>query len=260
MPKWLKILIGVFSSLIAITIFAAIFFYNMLSSSLPEYEGTLQSDKIISDIEIYRDSFAIPYIKADNDEDVAFALGYLHAQERLFIMDLIRRAGEGRLAEILGEKALPFDKMFRTVGIKKTILENYNKYDSQVIKILSAYSNGVNQYIEDNKGKYSIEFDVLGYQPEKWKPLHSLIVIRMMGWELNLSWWVDFTYAELIEKFGKDKLLEILPDITESNLQKIPPSKNLKLLADNFIRTNLAFRNLMGWRGTQVGSNNWVVN
>ncbi len=260
MPKWLKILIGVFSSLIAVTIFAAIFFYNMLSSSLPQYEGTIQSDKIISDIEVYRDSFAIPYINADNDEDVAFALGYLHAQERLFIMDLIRRAGEGRLAEILGEKALPFDKMFRTVGIKRTILENYDKYDSQVIKILRSYSNGVNQYIEENKGKYSIEFDVLGYQPEKWKPLHSLIIIRMMGWELNLSWWVDFTYAELTEKFNKDKLLEILPDITESNLEKIPSSKNLSSLADNFLRTNLAFRNLMGWRGTQVGSNNWAAN
>lgn len=260
MPKWLKVIIGIFSSLIVISIFAAIFFYNMLTSSIPKYEGTVESEKIFSDIEIYRDSFAIPYIFAENDEDVAFALGYLHAQERLFIMDLIRRAGEGRLAEVLGEKALPFDKMFRTVGIKRTILENYSSYDSQVIKILQAYSNGVNKYIEDNKGNYSIEFDVLGYQPEKWKPLHSLIVVRMMGWELNLSWWVDFTYAELIEKFGKEKLLEILPDISESNLQKIPSIKNITSLSEEFIQTNLAFRNLLGWRGTQVGSNNWTVN
>ncbi|WP_337873376.1 penicillin acylase family protein [Ignavibacterium sp.] len=260
MPKWLKVLIGIFSSLIVITIFAGIFFYNMLTSSLPKYEGTIESEKIFSDIEIYRDSFAIPYIFAENDEDAAFALGYLHAQERLFIMDLIRRAGEGRLAEVLGEKALPFDKMFRTVGVKRTILENYSSYDSQVIKILQAYSNGVNKYIEDNKGNYSIEFDVLGYQPEKWKPFHSLMVVRMMAWELNLSWWVDFTYAELLEKFGKEKLLEILPDISESNLQKIPSAKNLSTLTEEFIQTNLAFRSLLGWRGTQVGSNNWVVN
>ncbi len=260
MPKWLKIVIGIISSLIAVTIFAGIFFYNMLTSSLPDYEGMIESDKIKSTIEVYRDSFAIPYVVAENDEDVAFALGYLHAQERLFIMDLIRRAGEGRLAEILGEKALPFDKMFRTVGIKRNILKNYNNYNSQVIKILKAYSNGVNHYIEKNKGNYSIEFDVLGYQPEEWKPLHSLIIIRMMGWELNLSWWVDFTYAELVEKFGKDKLLEILPDISEQNLQKIPSSKNIASLAEDFIRTNLTFRNFVGWRGTQIGSNNWAVN
>ena len=260
MPKWLKVLIGIFSSLIAITIFAAIFFYQMLTSSLPKYDGTIQSNKIISGIEIYRDSLAIPYIFAETDEDVAFAIGYLHAQERLFIMDIIRRAGEGRLAEILGEKALPFDKMFRTVGIYRTIQENYSRYDSQVIKVLQAYSNGVNKFIEENKANYSIEFDVLGYEPEKWKPIHSLVIVRMMGWELNLSWWVDFTYAELIEKFGKDKMLEILPDISESNLEKIPTSKNISSLAKEFIQTNLAFRNLIGWRGTQVGSNNWVVN
>lgn len=260
MPKWLKIIIGIFSSLILVTIFAGIFFYKMLSSTVPKYEGTIHSNKIISDIEIYRDSFAIPYIIAESDEDVAFALGYLHAQERLFIMDLIRRAGEGRLAEILGEKALPLDKMFRSVGIKRSILENYDKYDPNVMKILEAYSNGVNQYIQENSGKYSVEFDVLGYQPEKWKPLHSLIVIRMMGWELNLSWWVDFTYAELIEKFSKEKLLEILPDINEKNLQKIPQSKVANALTKEFIQRNIAFRNLMGWSGSQVGSNNWAVN
>lgn len=259
MPKWLKILIGILSSIFALIIFAGIFFYNMLTSSLPQYEGAIQSKKIISDVEIYRDSLAIPYIVADNDEDVAFALGYLHAQERLFIMDLIRRAGEGRLSEILGEKVLPFDKMFRTVGIKRSILENYDNYDPQVIKILQAYSDGVNLYIEQNKNNYSIEFDVLGYQPEEWKPLHSLIVIRMMGWELNLSWWVDFTYAELIEKFGVDKTIEILPDISASNLQKIPSSKVVTSLTEDFIKTNLDFRNFMGWRGTQVGSNNWTV-
>lgn len=260
MPKWLKVVIGILFSLIAITIFTAIFFYQMLTSSLPKYEGTIQSNKIFSDIEIYRDSLAIPYIFAETDQDVAFAIGYLHAQERLFTMDLIRRAGEGRLAEILGEKALPFDKMFRTVGIKRTIQENYSRYDPQVIKILQAYSNGVNKFIEENKGKYPIEFDILGYQPESWKPIHSLIVIRMMGWELNLSWWVDFAYAELIEKIGKDKLLEILPDISKSNLEKIPALKNIALLAKGFIHSNLTFRNLIGWRGTQVGSNNWVVN
>jgi len=260
MPKWLKVLIGISASLILTIIFAGIFFYNMLTSSLPVYEGEIKSNNIVSDVEIYRDSFSVPYIIADNDEDVAFALGYIHAQERLFIMDLVRRAGEGRLAEILGEKALPFDKMFRTVGIKRTILENYAKYDPEVIKILQAYSNGVNEYIEQNKGNYPIEFDVLGYQPEKWKPLHSLIVIRMMGWELNLSWWVDFTYAELIEKFGKEKALEILPDITQDDLQKISTSKDISLLVKDFIQTNLSFRSLIGWRGTQVGSNNWVVN
>ncbi|MBE0551111.1 MAG: penicillin acylase family protein, partial [Ignavibacterium sp.] len=174
----------------------------MLSSSLPLYSGEITSSNIISDIEIYRDSFAVPYIIADSDEDVAFALGYLHAQERLFTMDLIRRAGEGRLSEILGESAIPFDKMFRTVGIKRNIAKNLGKYNPTVMRILEAYSNGINTYLKEREGNYTIEFDVLNYQPEKWKPIHSLIIIKMMAWELNISWWTDLSFAELIQKLG----------------------------------------------------------
>ena len=124
MRSWKKILIGLSISFVIIFIVAGAIFYNMLSSSLPDYNGRITSSKIISDIEIYRDSFAVPYILAESDNDAAFALGYLHAQERLFTMDFIRRAGEGRLSEILGEEAIPFDNMFRTVGIKRNILKN----------------------------------------------------------------------------------------------------------------------------------------
>ena len=214
MRSWKKILIGLSLTFIITFIIAGGIFYNMLSSSLPQYSGKLSSSKIISDIEVYRDSFAVPYIIAQTDEDVAFALGYLHAQERLFSMDIIRRAGEGRLSEILGEKAIPFDKMFRTVGIKRNIEKNINKYDPTVMKILQSYSNGVNEYLKERKGSYAIEFDVLGYQPEQWKPIHSLIVIKMMAWELNISWWTDLSFAELIQKLGKEKVLEILTGLS----------------------------------------------
>jgi acyl-homoserine lactone acylase PvdQ len=108
-------------------------------------------NKIKSTIEVYRDSFAVPYIIAENDEDAAFALGFLHAQERMFTMDLIRRAGEGRLSEILGEKAIPFDRMFRTVGIKRNIEKNLYRYNADVMKILQAYSNGVNAFLKDQR-------------------------------------------------------------------------------------------------------------
>ena len=124
MRKWKKILIGLSLTFLVTFLIAGWIFYNMLNSSLPQYSGEIHSNKIKSIVEVYRDSFAVPYIIADNDEDAAFALGFLHAQERMFTMDLIRRAGEGRLSEILGEKAIPFDKMFRTVGIKRNISKN----------------------------------------------------------------------------------------------------------------------------------------
>jgi penicillin amidase len=261
MRKWKKILIGLSVSFVITFIIAGGIFYNMLSSSLPVYNGEISSSKIISDVEIYRDSFAVPYILAENDNDAAFALGYVHAQERLFTMDLIRRAGEGRLSEILGIDALPFDNMFRTVGIKRNILKNYSQYDPSVISLLKSYSDGVNAYLEERKGNYAIEFDVLGYQPEKWKPIHSLIVIKMMAWELNISWWTDLSFSELIQKLGKEKVLEILPDYPKNAPTIIANNfKYLPIINSSLAETDKAFRIFIGWTGTHLGSNNWVVN
>ncbi|MCU0342310.1 MAG: penicillin acylase family protein [Ignavibacterium sp.] len=261
MRKWKRILIGLTLTFIITFIIAGGIFYNMLSASLPKYSGEITSSKIINDIEIYRDSFAVPYIIAQSDEDAAFALGYLHAQERLFTMDLIRRAGEGRLSEILGESAIPFDKMFRTVGIKRNIEKNLSSYDPTVMKILHSYSDGVNEYLRVRNGNYAIEFDMLGYQPEKWKPIHSLIVIKMMAWELNISWWTDLSFAELIQKLGQEKVLEILPDYPQNAPTIIADNfKDFPLINSSLAETDKAFRQMMGWTGTHIGSNNWVVN
>ncbi len=194
MRTWLKITIGVFFSLLIILFVGGYIIYNMLSDSLPEYSGEERVNGIKDKVEIYFDSLSVPYIFAENQEDAAFALGYLHGSERMFVMDLIRRAGEGRLSEILGKETVPFDKMFRTIGILRTAEMIEKKMDPDAHKLLEAYSAGVNQYIEEYKDRYTFEFDLLGYQPEKWKPVHSLIVTRMMAWELNISWWTDFVF------------------------------------------------------------------
>ncbi len=261
MRKWKKILIGLTLTLVITFVVAGAIFHHMLLSPLPSYNENISTIKINSNIEVYRDSFAVPYIIASSDEDVAFSLGYLHAQERLFSMDLIRRAGEGKLAEILGEKALPFDKMFRTVGLERNLKNNLNKMDPSVMKLLQAYANGVNEYIDRQKGNYPIEFDVLGYQPELWKPIHSLIIIKMMAWELNISWWTDISFSELIQKLGKDKVMEILPDYPENAPTIIADNfKYLPAINSTLVETDKAFRQMMGWTGTHIGSNNWVVN
>ena len=118
MQRWIKATVGLAFTFLMMLIVCGIIFYNILNSSLPEYAGEISSSEIFDDIKIYRDSMAIPYIIAKTEEDAALALGYVHAQDRLFVMDIIRRAGEGRLSEVMGEKSVPFDKMFRTVGLK----------------------------------------------------------------------------------------------------------------------------------------------
>ncbi len=261
MSKWIKIFVGIFLSFIILLIISGIIFYNILNSSLPKYEGEISSTEISDNIWIYRDSMAIPYIIAKTEEDAAFALGYAHAQDRLFVMDIMRRAGEGRLSEVMGERSVPFDKMFRTIGLKKIVEQNIKRMNPNLLNLLKAYAKGVNLYILNSKGKYPAEFDVLGYDPEEWKPEHSLIVGRMMAWEMNISWWIDFTFSVLVQKFGEQKVLEILPDYPENKKFLIPAEiKNYPDIGQSIIEVDKQFREFMGMSGTHLGSNNWVVN
>lgn len=260
MQTWLKYFIGISLSIIVILVAGGFILYYNLISSVPNYNGEVILPGLKQTVEIYRDSMAIPYIKAESEEDVMFALGYLHAQERLFQMDVARRAAEGRLSEIFGEETVLFDKMFLTVGMKRIAQRILESANSITKKNLSAYSKGVNAFIKSNP-PLSVEFDVLDYEPYDWKPIHSIMIIRMMAWELNIGWWSDITFSRLVSKFGQAKAKEILPDYPENAPTVIPSSLTKeKLLSSSFIDVNKEFRNFMGFTGTHTGSNNWVVN
>ncbi len=261
MKRWKKILIGILTSLALVILVIFTLSYFMLKRSLPHYEGERNVKGLHANVEIYRDAYAVPMIKAGNDEDAAFALGYVHAQERLFQMDVARRAGEGRLSEVFGAKTIPIDQMFRTAGIYKNVKENFDKLNPISKKILEAYSKGVNAFLKEAKGNYPVEFDVLGYDPYPWKPEHSLIIAKLMGWELNISWWTDITFSQLVQKFGVEKAKELLPDFPENSPTIIPSDiKSFAAITNDLMKVDQQFRNFTGFVGTHIGSNNWIVN
>lgn len=261
MKKSTKVIIGI-AATIAVLIFAfTAVSYFVLKSYVPDYNSELTSNQLNNNVKIYRDENAVPYIIAEDKSDAAFALGFVHAQERMFQMDLARRAGEGRLSEVFGSETLEFDLMFKKLRIEKIVDEHLGKLSDLSKQMLSAYSDGVNFYLDKNEGTYSIEFDVIGYTPEKWKPKHSLIMAKLLAFELNLSWWSDITYAHLLQKFETEKVKEIIPDYPDNAPTIIP--NNINDFADvslNLIKTDRAYRDFMGFVGTHIGSNNWVVN
>ncbi|MBX3008933.1 MAG: penicillin acylase family protein [Melioribacteraceae bacterium] len=261
MNKFLKVFIGIVASVVAIIIVIFSISYWMLNRTVPEYDGETNSESLKSSITVYRDSSAIPLIVALNDEDAAFGIGYVHAQDRLFQMDVARRAGEGRLSEIFGTSTLSFDKMFKTIGIYNNVKNNYDRLNPLTKKILKSYADGVNHFIKENKGKYQPEFGILGYEPYNWKPEHSLVIGKLLGWELNISWWTDVAFSAIIQKIGEEKARQLLPDFPQNAPTIIPSEfKNIATIKTEIINTDRKFREFTGFIGTHIGSNNWVVN
>jgi penicillin amidase len=145
-----------------------------------------------------------PHIFAHNEEDAYFTLGYVHARDRLWQMDLARRLAEGRLSEIFGSSTLEFDKLFRTIGINRFCFNWHGAISQKSKQVLDSYTKGVNRFIETHYDNLPVEFDVLNYRPEPWKPENSLMIARLMGWELNISWYTDYILGEVINKVGTE--------------------------------------------------------
>ena len=153
-------------------------------SSLPTLDGTVELSGPSGTVEILRDRFGVPQIFASDEHDLFFAQGYVHAQDRFFQMELQRRAGHGRLAELLGEEALPFDRLSRTVGFADR--GSSVRGASGAMQVIEAYSRGINAYLES--GPLPPELALLRHRPEPWTPLDTAAWSLVMAWSLSSSW------------------------------------------------------------------------
>lgn len=252
------LLYGLIGSVLAILIITVLLLSWLMTKSLPEIEGTASLTGLSAATDVYRDPAGIPHILASTEYDAYVALGYVHAQDRLWQMDLLRRYGTGRLSEVLGTESLPIDRMMRTIGLHRIADSLLLSVSDQTRRILDAYTTGVNACIREHEGRYPVEFDLLQYDPEPWEPVHSLLLTRLMGWELALSWWVDLTLGRLVDRYGIDTARAFFPTyaseapvILPPNMAAVPPS----LLEDGLA----AAQHLFGAGGSAFGSNSWVV-
>ena len=258
----LKAVLGVAGTLIVLALSLSVFLYYLITKSYPTTSGTESVEGIKSEVQVYRDNYGVPHIYASSEYDAYYAVGYIHAQDRLWQMELMRRAGEGRLSEVLGEPALKIDKMFRTLGLWNQVRRIVPTVDEKTRLALEAYAEGVSHYIASHKGKYPIEFDVLNFEPEPWTIDHSLLISRLMAWELNYSRWVDIVLGQLVERLGTAKASEIFPTWPEGAPLIIPDElkgKKSTAMADQLLEAEQAFRHLLGNTGMESGSNAWVV-
>jgi len=185
--------------------------YLWLRTSLPQTTGELVLRGFAAPVEIMRDGNGVPHIFAKNAADAYRALGFVHAQDRLWQMEMMRRAGAGRLSEILGEPTLRADRFMRTLGLYQLAEKQIQRLPKGPREALEAYSAGVNAYLANHGGAWPLEFELLGHAPEPWRPVDSLLWGKLMGIRLATGWWGDLTRARLLRRVGADRLRELFP-------------------------------------------------
>lgn len=200
MKRFYKIIF--FTLLLAAALIAGSFIY--LQQLKPQYSGELVLEGLHEQVDVYFDPWAVPHIYARNEADAYFALGYVHAQERLFQMEIMRRIGAGRMAEILGKKLVKTDRLFRTIGIAQSARRSVEKFFSDTNrpyqKAVRAYLAGVNRFVE--KGKTPIEFTILRIPKEKFTPQDVYLVAGFMAFGFSQGFRTDPLVAKIHQTYG----------------------------------------------------------
>ncbi|MCF8275367.1 MAG: penicillin acylase family protein [Flavobacteriales bacterium] len=222
---------------------------------LPKVEGTLTLKGLKAEVKVVRDEHGVPHIYADNLHDLAFAQGVVHAQDRLFQMELNRSLATGRLAELVGVEAVDTDRAVRTFGFHRIAKKDEEFLDEEIATLLDAYLLGINTYIESGYQKLPIEFSMLRAKPEKWTRNHLLSFSRMMSWQMSFAWQGELARAKLVAKVGSEKAKEIDPRYPIGNPVGLPNGNEMYAL-----NVNGAFEAINGPYLNQVGgSNAWAV-
>lgn len=209
--------------------------YFQVRGALPAYSGHLEASGLKAPVEIQRDKNAVPHIIAGSLEDAAFALGYVHAQDRFWQMELMRRLGQGRLAELvppalIGSGLVESDRTMRGLGVYRKASESVNALSPAMRGQIEAYAAGVNAWISDEDQQFGLELTVIKllsggrYRPEPWRPADSLVWAKLMALGLDGNWRAELLRLRLANKIGEDGvkfLIEPAGDSRDSTLSLV---------------------------------------
>lgn len=236
-----------------------------------EYEGeSRQIDLSLIQLElpasVILDDRGVPHIFAGNDRDLYYLQGYLTAKDRLWQMEFQTHAAAGRISEIVGEKAIGFDKEQRRIGMVTSAQKAINAFldDSVCVNVVQAYTDGINAYISTlDRTNLPFEYRMLDYEPEAWTPLKCSLLLKYMAKMLNGTE-RDFENTALLELLGRDLFDELYPEQNLLNDPVVPPPyiRSQSDLKEEKEKSLVSFGPLPdpGVRPPKnLGSNNWAV-
>lgn len=226
--RWL---LRLFTGLIALAILAGVLGYYILSRSLPDYNEDFTLQGISAPVEIVRNNANVPHIFGKTEEDVYFALGFAHAQDRLWQMTMLRRTAQGRLSEIFGARTVKIDELIRRLDIYTLAQESVAVQDKRTTLALDAYSAGVNAWITQvnlgARGRGAPEFFFFSNEIAAWSPADSVAILKLMAVQLSSRMEDEVLRAQMSLILPAPRLADILPDDPGQGVAALPDYASL---------------------------------
>lgn len=232
-----------------------------LRLSLPRTDGTQHLPGFADRVEILRDRWGVPHIYARSNSDLFAALGYVHAQDRLWQMELNRHTGHGRLSELFGPMALETDRFIRVLGFSRQARRDLETLSDETRAIIAAYVQGINTFLAANSTRLPVEFMLLRHQPQPWQAEDILVWSKIIAYGLSFNWATELLNAHILAALGEEQARRLLlhyPDDQPATLPRDAFARNGigEQLLDVVARIG---RNMNGQHFGE-GSNAWVIN
>lgn len=230
-------------------------------SAKPQRHGQLTLSGLQQPVSVSYDAWGVPHIDARNDHDAYLALGYLHAQDRLFQMDILRRIGAGRLSELFGEETLETDRFFRSLGISRFARRYAQRLEEDStrphIKLINAYQAGINQYIDS--GKVPLEYRLLLTRPDYFDTADIAHVMGYMAYSFAEAFKTDALMDHVRGNLGERHARDLVPGWPDSMPPRSAVHSGLSGLLDPVLEQISRVQRQVP-AGQFLGSNAWVVN
>ena len=200
--------------------------YYFASRSLPDYSGTYEVAGISAPVEIVRDNADVPHIFGQSDEDVFFALGYAHAQDRLWQMTMLRRTVQGRLSELFGSRTVKIDSLLRRFDLYNLAVSSVDAQDARTLEMLKAYSAGVNAWIDEvnsgARGRGAPEMWIFSQAIAPWQPADSIAILKVIALQLSGHLEEEVLRARTSLLLSPERVADILPDAPGAGTAALP--------------------------------------
>jgi len=254
--KWIGLAAGALLALFALAL--AALWHRLFRRPLPRTHGRIAVTGIDGPVEIRRDRWGVPHVRAGSTNDAWFAEGFCHGQDRLWQLELYRRAASGRVSEIAGPESLPSDRFVRMLGLRHFAGREEEELGEELRAAMDAYSAGVNAAVEEAAAP-PVEFQILRLRWEPWRPADTLAITKLLSLGLSTNWERELLRADMARELGPELAARLDPGYPEGNPVVLTPGEGWSGDGLALAEQIGCVRDALGLPVEATGSNSWAV-